>query len=128
MHRVPTEIKKLRGSYRTTPEKKFEPMPTAAIGLAPKYFNQDERDCWNEIKRIIPENVLFESDRLCIEMASRILAKFRRREDLSPSEWNKLASCISLMGMTPADRTRICAAPSENKKDPNPFDAVMAIH
>ena len=42
-----------------------------------------------------------------VELLSRLFVKFRRREPLSAAELTRILSCLSLLGMTPADRSRI---------------------
>ena len=105
--KVPTRVLELRGAYKAHPESRrhheppgkgeFDPKP-------PRYFTAHDRQCWREIVRIMPHGVLTGSDRLQVEIAARVLSRFRQDEDINAAMVNKLQVAINKLGLNPADR------------------------
>jgi hypothetical protein len=89
-----------------------------AIGDPPKDMVADEIAIWHEIIFINPPGVLTSSDLMVVEVLARLFAKFRRRENLNGPEWSRMCGSLSLLGMTPADRSRVTS--TESTPD-NPF-------
>lgn len=73
---------------------------------------------------MLPPSVLSNSDRWIDEIASRLMAKFRDRDQVTTAaELSRLANALSLVGATPADRSRITT--SGNDTPANPFAEFM---
>lgn len=119
--RKPTIVHELSGAFRKNPDRgrarSNEPVPKAGIGPAPGHMADDERACWDEIVGIAPNGVLYDSDRLGVEITAKLLAKYRRDEHL-PAELTALRASLSSLGLWPADRSKIVAPDSASK---NPF-------
>lgn len=111
-------MKILKGTSRPCLINNFEPKPTAPLGEPPSYFSKDEAGCWAELQKIIAPFVLKVSDRWLCEIACVFMARFRRREAMQGAELGRLASALSLLGMSPSDRAKIIA--TEPPKG-NPF-------
>ena len=115
--RTPTAIKKLKGTFQPSRNNPAEPIPKQPLGDPPDYFTKPEATCWAEIQTIVPSGVLFASDRWNAEIACLLMAKLRRREPMTGAELARLADCLTKMGMTPADRTRITVSDAGGAED-----------
>lgn len=110
-NRTPTNVLDLKGSYKNHPERKREranePEPKAGIGPSPDHFDELQQKTWNELVGIIPAGVLGDCDRWTVEIAVRLMCKLRADGGLAGAEYGNLIKCLSVMGMTPADRSRV---------------------
>jgi hypothetical protein len=122
--RKPTTLHEISGAFRKNPDRgrarKNEPVPKAGIGPAPRHMSEQERACWDEIVGIVPNGVLYDSDRLAVEITAKLLAKYRRDEHSTP-ELTALRASLSALGLTPADRSKITVADRDAR---NPFGAI----
>ncbi len=123
-HRVPTNILKLRGADKKNPsrikERENEPVPKASLGNPPKHLTKDEKKCWRELTRTAPYGVIGDCDAWEVEIASCLMAEYRRsRLDIPAARLNLLHSIMGRFGFTPADRSRVQVPKPEEK---NPFD------
>jgi hypothetical protein len=121
--RKPIEILELNGSFKKDPNRRpkgTRPTTTTPLGHPPAYFTKEEVACWRELGVMFVQ-LLCQSDRWIVEAACLLMAKTRRREATS-AETGRLMNCISLMGGTPADRSRVSVAPTE---DTDPFAEFM---
>lgn len=106
-HRKPVELHVLNGSYKENPSRR----PKGAFKTpevlrdAPKYFDADETAAWEELRVMAAIYVTF-VDSWIAELACQLMARLRRRE-ASASDIGKLLNCVGVMGMTPADRSRV---------------------
>lgn len=90
------------------------------------------RSCWYEIVRAIPPGVALDSDRFTVEIAARLLARLRSTDPLvglSAAELGSLQRALASLGMTPADRSKVGAAPpaDEKPKEADPWDKLGRI-
>jgi hypothetical protein len=122
--RKPTNLHEISGAFKKNPDRgrarKNEPVPKAGIGPAPSHMTDQERACWDEIVSIVPNGVLYDSDRLAVEITAKLLAKYRRDEHSTP-ELTALRASLSSLGLTPADRSKI-VVPDRDAR--NPFGAL----
>ena len=116
--RTPTEVLELTGAFRRNPNRKREvgPKSTMGVGQAPEHLSELERSCWDEAIANAPAGVLTSGDRWLVEVASRLMAKFRS-DWLSGAEMAQLTQALGKMGWTPADRSRVSAAEKEPETD-----------
>ena len=114
--RKPTAVLELTGAFKKDPQRrrKNEPKPGGPIGEPPPGFNAELKVIWRELVTAVPAGVLTISDRWLVELACRTMHDVRRGAALA-SERNLLLSCLSRMGLTPADRSRI-AVPKEKEE------------
>lgn len=105
-------------------DRKPAPKPSGDLGKPPKHLSTDERKAWKEIASQVPPGVLANTDRIALEIASRLLVRFRTGLLLKASEVSCLVSLLARFGMTPADRNKIETGqptePEENKDEWSP--------
>jgi hypothetical protein len=125
LNRTPTNVLEARGAYINHPERKAdrvnEPRPTAPLGPPPKHFTKEEKKIWKELVRIAPAGVLTICDRWTVERCVQLVAKMRAGTMMC-AEGSQLITCMSKLGMTPADRSKVSATPEPPQKFHNPED------
>jgi hypothetical protein len=122
--RVPTNLLKLRGSFKKNPSRlkarENEPVPKAPLGDPPPHLGKDEVKCWRELVRTAPYGVIADCDAWSVELAVCLMAEFRRSgSEMPASRLNLLHSILGRFGFNPADRSRFSVPAKETK---NPFD------
>jgi len=120
--RLPDELHVITGAWDKNPNRRRTGTPKSEnpFGNPPKYFAADEKKCWKEILENALPGVLTGADRWVAETACIIMAKMRRRENMHGNEMSLLVTCLSKLGMTPVDRTRLSATPDKKDSD-NPY-------
>lgn len=114
--RKPTAVLELTGAFKKDPQRKrdAEPKPSGPLGEEPLHFDEDLKAIWRELAAMVPARVLTISDRWLVELACRTMQQVRKGTALA-AERNLLLSCLSRMGLTPADRAKI-AVPQEKEE------------
>lgn len=107
-------------------DRKSAPKTTGTIGDPPKYFSADQRRVWKEIAASIPAGVAGCSDRLVLEMASRLMHQFRTEPDLQASRIAILMQLLSRLGLDPQARTRLQVGDTPTSKPKDPFEEFMS--
>lgn len=118
----PTAIHELKGSFDKNPQRrrKGEPKPKSGIGPAPSHLGEYEQRVWDELVGIALPGVLGDVDRWAVEMAVRLMAEMRASpETFTAGKYGHLISCLSRMGMTPSDRTKLAV---QGKSDDEGWD------
>lgn len=123
---TPTAILHLRGAFDAHPERlrdrANEPRPTKPIGPAPSWMNPEQRSAFREIARRAYPGVLASGDVFALELAAVLLAQMRRDPaSMSAAKMGRLQALLGSMGLTPADRSRVSAAPLQPRKASNGF-------
>lgn len=138
--RTPTTVLELRGSFKKDPQRKKErenePVVTEPLGPPSEFLTDRAKEIWDEIVDECPDGVLNKShrkivDELCIA-AENIQAAYRFELADEPSEeqealfvksrdmmikWCvRYEKCLGLLGMTPADASRVSAPKPPKKK------------
>jgi len=105
-----------RGRFDT---RKKAPTVTGKVGSPPKHLNDGEKAVWKEVAKAIPLGVAGASDRITIEMASRLLHQFRQDPvTMQSSRISLLMQLLSRLGLDPQARTRLQVEPqAETKTD-----------
>ena len=104
---------------------RVEPVARGPLGPLPNYFNDLQRDQWNELIARMPEGVLVSGDEYIVELTVLLLMRMRSFEDpLKPVEIGHLRACLGSLGLTPADRTRVNGS-HESKKEDDPLAALF---
>lgn len=93
-----------------------EPKPVAKLGPPPKDFTPAQKKLWKEVVGQVPPGVLTGSDRIIIEIATRLLEKLRSGR-ATPVEIGHLRQTLATLGMTPADRSRVSTTPPDSPTD-----------
>jgi hypothetical protein len=78
---------------------------------------------WDEIVDLLPAEVLQSTDRMAVELTSRLIARFRDLEDdkVTMAQVAQIRTALASLGMTPADRSRVSA------KKKAPTNAFLAL-
>jgi hypothetical protein len=126
VHRKPTIVHELSGAFKKNPDRgrarANEPQPKAGIGPAPGHLSEVEQRCWDEIVGIAPNGVLYDSDRISLEITAVLLAKFREeRTDMKAALIARLEGLLARFGLSPADRSKVMVPDSAAK---NPFGRI----
>ena len=121
--RKPTALKHLQGTsaYNKDRLNPAEPVPSGHLGAPPEALNlpPEAAAMWVYLDSIIAPGVAMNCDQPLIAMASRLLARMNA-DTITDSQLATLLRCLSQLGMTPADRSRIVA--QHNKPSGGRFD------
>lgn len=117
--RKPTAVLQLNGAFAHDPRRRrVDPKPKGPIGNAPKQGPLTVAQAWKYIVHCAPEGTLFSRDRLYVEMAASLFAQFRADPvRFHPAKLARLEMMLSKLGMSPADASRVRAAPSRVRGD-----------
>lgn len=85
------------------------------LGSAPAKFTGPQKAAWAAFKDEMPW--LSKSDRAVVQVASRLRAAMETDADFPMAGFAQLRMCLSAMGGTPADRTKV-SAPDDEDEDP----------
>lgn len=119
--KTPTKLLDARGAFRKHPERRRDGEPEVKDPLgSPPSLEPDELEAWREIIERAPVGVLTAADWHSVEMASCLMAEYRRdRTGFAAGKMGRLQSLLGRFGMTPADRASLNI---EKPKDGNPYD------
>jgi hypothetical protein len=114
--RLPETVANTTGAADKNPQRfrDRKPPKTLPLGKAPRYFDDDQRAAWDDFADEMPW--LGKADRVVVEVAARLRADMQR-PDFPMAGYAQLRMCLSSMGGTPADRSKV-AAPQEDEDDP----------
>ena len=120
--RKPAAVQELTGAWRKDPQRRrVEPTVTGPIGSPPKQTPLDFPAAWRYLIRCAPKGVLADRDRVWLEVAAHLLVQFRADPaNMHPAKLGRLTSCLSALGLSPADASRVATAP--RKPDNSDFD------
>ena len=115
--RTPKAIAIITGQADKHPERFNERVdpPVGAIGPAPKTLGPIERAAWNSFAIEMPW--LCASDKWIVGLASQLSAQ-THETDCRISIYAQLRLCLSSMGGTPADRSRVQWNEDDPDQDP----------
>lgn len=85
------------------------------LGKPPKRLSEIERDAWLELADEMPW--LGRSDRKIVEVAAKLTARMMTDPEMGVNALAQLRMCLSSMGGTPADRTKV-PTPDDEEEDP----------
>ena len=109
-NRHPTALLDLKGAYKKNPNRRKpgEPVGESFPADPPDHLNAVEQRHWREVVGLLAHGVLQKSDALIVETLAVLLTEFREDFRKMPSaRLTRMGICMGLLGMTPADRTRI---------------------
>lgn len=124
--RKPTEELERNGAFAKNPKRKrVDPKTSGPIGDPPPGMPLELHAIWYELAQHAPLNVLRSADRMLLEAAARLTAEVRLPIGCSEqgirqfptATFAQLIKCLSLMGMTPVDRSKV-HAPQEKAENP----------
>ena len=114
--RTPTNVAKITGQHDKKPKRygaRSDP-PVNPLGPAPADLSEEARTAWNEFAGEMPW--LGASDRHIVKIAA-LLTERTRQPDCPLGFFAQLRLCLSSMGGTPVDRSRVTWDDDE-KDDP----------
>jgi hypothetical protein len=117
--RTPKERAEITGAARRNPGRfagRSTPW-TGPLGDAPAWLSPAQVAAWEVLRTELPW--LQTSDRILVGIASIILARVMAGEDVGATLLNQLRLCMTQMGATPADRSRVVLA---EEPDEDPLD------
>lgn len=108
--RTPTAILDARGSFVHDPQRRREdPATSGPLPLTPpKNLTATEQAAWVELVSNAPTRVLANADYAVVELTAKLIVRMRA-DTLNGSEMGHLIKCLSQLGCTPADRSKVTA-------------------
>lgn len=115
--RTPAQVAASTGAAVKNPQRfRDRKAPKALpLGAPPKHFDARHKAAWAEFADEMPW--LSKSDRVLVETASRLRVGMQTNPEFPIGGYAQLRMCLSAMGGTPADRTKV-SAPEEEDDDP----------
>ena len=117
--RKPTALLKLEGAFKNHPkrekEREHEPQVVEPLGDPPDSLDEAEQARWNEIAAMAPWATY--ADRIIVEELARLWMMSRRRT-ATPAHGKRLDWCLSRLGLTPSDRSKVKAPPKREEQNP----------
>lgn len=108
--RKPTAQLELNGAFRKDPQRRrTDPATAGPLGEPPASMPIEMHAIWNELADIAPLNVLRVRDRWIVETAVRLMYRQRTDDDMPTSKLARLLWCLSHLGMTPSDASKVHA-------------------
>lgn len=90
--------------------------PTAApLGKPPRWMGDAQKKCWAEFEAEAPW--LNYSHRGLVEIACTVRARFSSGEEVGVQAMSLLRLCLSSMGLSPVDSSKITWAPADEPDD-----------
>ena len=115
--KLPQQVARISGADRKNPKRyKGGADPVLpGIGAAPDRLSAEQRATWAEFASELPW--LRKSDRTLLELACRLTARMRTDTEMGIAALAQLRLCLSAMGATPVDRSKV-ATPDDAGPDP----------
>ena len=111
---TPSNVLELRGAYKKNPQRRRtkEPKSSEPIGKCPDYLTEGQKKCWLELKNQCCPGVLTGADGTILELGACLYAEMRADYvAMSTSRLAQFLKVLGVLGLTPADRTRIKIEP-----------------
>ena len=118
--RKPSAILERNGAFAKNPDRARaranEPKDMIPLGPPSDTLTEEETETWHELVQEAPAGVVTEADRRIMEVLTVLAIRLRKRE-LDVAGMTQFVKFLGLLGMTPADRSRVTATPqkAENK-------------
>ncbi len=129
--RTPTPLLKLKGTFKHSPahyreQRGNEPEGTDPIrSEPPEWMNEEQAEEYRVICRNCHLNVLSIADEQLVQMVACLFVEFRtlaKKRVLMRADYiGKLMNGLSILGMTPASRSKVQAIKRDDEKK-NPFN------
>jgi hypothetical protein len=114
--RKPTAKARVEGRHLINAGRYKHNEPTAdAIGDPPKWLTEEQAAAWREFAGELPW--LNTSHRCIVGIASVLRARLASGEEVGTKALSLLRLCLSSMGATPADASKVSWAPDEDPDD-----------
>ena len=133
MEKLPSKILSITGSDKAHPERvnHNEPKPVEKVGNAPRHLTDVQKSIWREIIEQVPMGVITKMDRMALELVCVLMDRFRKAAEpltvdmlngdlavpkMQGNELSTLMKGLQTLGMTPADRSRVCDGGGQGSK------------
>jgi phage terminase small subunit len=141
-HRKATAVLEASGAFIHDPQRRRdrdnEPTADPVIGNAPEHLTEAQQGIWQEIMSEIPPLVATKADRQVIEIVVRMVEKMRHNHksdcesgcpgQITSGDYGTLSRCLSQLGMTPADRSKIrVEKPAKTDEWEEDFGRIQAV-
>ena len=116
--RKPSATLELTGAYKKNSQRrhKLEPRPEDGPGDPPLFMSFDEQEIWREIIAMCEPGVFGPSDRVALEIVTKLFYEFRFSYDtFTAAKLNRLETFLARFGMTPSDRSKVAVKPKPKK-------------
>lgn len=116
--RTPLAVAKVTGAAIVQPGRiaaRREPK-AYPLGKPPRRLSPVEAEAWAELADEMPW--LSRSDRTIVEVAAKLKARLMTDPDMGVNALAQLRMCISSMGGTPADRSKVATGGDDDGDDP----------
>ena len=123
-NRKPTNVLQLNGAFAHDPKRRrVDPLPNGPIGAAPRQGAMTFAKAWDYLVRCAPDGVLFDRDRVWLELAAALFVEYRNHgiAEMHPAKLSRLTSMLASLGMSPADASRVHANPKPVRGDFDDF-------
>jgi phage terminase small subunit len=114
----------LNGSAKKHPDRiaarANEPRPDPNFGHAPRSLTPAQKKIWAEFVSEIPPLVVTKADRKIVHIAVLMWERVANATARA-SDFATLMKCLSQLGMTPADRSKIKVSKPEAEPEEDPF-------
>lgn len=116
--RKPTAALELNGAFRKNPQRKRQdPATSGPLGEPPATLPEIFHATWFEIASEAPLDVLRVRDRKLVELVARLTYQLRNDPEIPVGKLALLMQCLSRLGMTPSDASKV-HAPKEKSESP----------
>ena len=106
----------MEGRHDVNPGRYNRNEPAAdALGDPPEWLNETQAEAWHGFKSELPW--LNHSHRCLVDIASILRARLQSGQEMGTKALSLLRLCLSSMGATPADASKISWAPEEEPDD-----------
>lgn len=115
--RLPSAVAKATGAAIKDPQRfrDRKPPKSPPLGKAPRHFTAGQIEAWDLFADEMPW--LTKGDRMVVEVAARLRDGMKVNPDFPIAGYAQLRMCLSSMGGTPADRSKV-SAPDDEDQDP----------
>lgn len=114
--RAPVAKARLEGRHIKNPQRYRQHEASAeAIGAAPRWLTKPQTASWRSFVNELPW--LRASDRCLVGIASVLRARLESGAEVGTKSLGLLRLCLSSMGATPADASKISWSPDEESDD-----------
>ena len=115
--KTPQQVARITGADLKDPKRyagRTDPV-VPGVGAAPARLSAEQRATWAEFADDLPW--LRRSDRVLLELACRLTTRMQTDPDMGIAALAQLRLCLSAMGATPTDRSKV-ATQEDNLSDP----------
>ena len=110
--RTPSAKAKIEGRHIKNPQRYKRNTPTAdSIGDPPKWLTETQTAAWREFEAELPW--LNRSHRSLLEIAAVVRARVQAGGEVGTKALSLLRLCLSSLGATPSDASKIAWTPAE---------------